>query len=91
MNPIYISGKGMCGGKAPLLLQTGLGNTYENWMLEEFKKNNDTKNINNPGFKFNKVKPLGYLRYKIGRLIFLYFIRKFNDIYFRTKGMKEKY
>lgn len=30
MNPIYISGKGMSGGKAPLLLQTGLGNTYEN-------------------------------------------------------------
>ncbi len=29
MRPIYISGKGMCGGKAPLLLQSGLGTTYD--------------------------------------------------------------
>jgi len=56
MNTIYVGGRGLSGGRAPLLLQKGLGNTYDG--LDTFNKHQGRMEGGGAGEKRNVKREL---------------------------------
>lgn len=68
-----------------------LGNTFEPWMEQEMNEINQTSNIYSTIEALPKVKPISLIGYNIGKLLHVFFFKKFKRSFFAFKGMKQDY